>query len=222
MTIIRRFFVCFVVFFRMMRVVFQVVYGVWKISYAPQPMISIFGGSRLQPDSLYARWAYELANKCVVAGISVLTGGGAGIMEAASCGAISGKAKAVSIGIGVKELGEGKNPCVQEYFELDYFFARKWLLTHNSMAFVVFPGGFGTLDELSEVLTLVQTNKLPRVPIILFGREYWDYFMKWVTVEALEHGLISKENLQLFTVTDDLGEAFKLICVKCKPFAQGA
>lgn len=212
---LHRLFLCGSFFFKFLRVNFQLVYGIWKISRVSKPLISIFGGSRLKPDSLYAKRAFELANKCVLASISVLTGGGSGVMEAASCGAITEKTKALSIGIGVKELGEGKNSCVQEYFELDYFFARKWLLTRYSSAFVVFPGGFGTMDELSEVLTLIKTKRLPRVPIILFGKEYWDYFMRWIMVEVLEHGLISREDLLLFTVTDDLDEAFCLIQEEC-------
>jgi len=121
-----------------------------------------------------------------------------------------------SIGIGVKELGEGKNPCVQEYFELDYFFARKWLMTRHSQAFVIFPGGFGTMDELAEILTLVQTKKLGRVPIVLVGVEYWRDFMEWLKYSALVHGLIVKEDLELFTLTDDIDKVFALVCKECE------
>lgn len=163
----------FAIFNRLMRITSQLMYGVWKIKEIKTPIISIFGGSRFSTDAEYAKQAHILAKKIVEEDISVMTGGGPGIMEAASCGAIAiGKNNAVSIGIGVKELGEKVNPCVQHYFELETFSARKWLLTHYSVAFVVFPGGFGTLDELAEVLTLIQTKQLPPVPIVLIGHEY--------------------------------------------------
>jgi len=191
---------------------FELVSGIWKISRMKGPIVSIFGGSRLNLSDPYAQMASKLAQIFVQNGISVMTGGGPGIMEAASCGAIAiGKKGVVSLGIGVTELGEGRNPCVQEYLELDNFAARKWLLTHYSVGFIIFPGGFGTLDELAEVLTLVQIKRLPRVPIILIGKEYWHFFMHWLTSEAMSHGLISVENFRLFSVTDNLDEAFKLI-----------
>jgi len=198
------------------QVFFQLFYGIWKISSIPQPMISIFGGARLQKDDHYFKQAQQLAQQLVETDISVLTGGGSGIMEAANCGAVpknGGKGK--SVGIGVQDLGEGKNPCVQEYFDLKFFFARKWLLTRYSSAFIVFPGGFGTMDELSEVITLIQTKKLGHVPIVLIGKEYWKPFIKWATDEALKHGLVSKKDIALFTVTDDLDEAFCLVRDEC-------
>jgi len=156
-----------------------------------------------------------LAKKLVEADISVLTGGGAGIMEAASCGAIPTQGSGHSLGIGVTDLREPRNPCVQEYFELDYFFARKWLLTHYSIAFVVFPGGFGTLDELFEVLTLMQTKQLKRAPIVLIGKEFWAPFMGWLIDQALRHGTIAEQDVQLFSVTDDLEEAFCTVSNTC-------
>lgn len=191
---------------------FELITGIWKISGITKPIVSIFGGSRFNLSDPYAQMASKLAQIFVQNGISVMTGGGPGIMEAASCGAIAiGKKGVVSLGIGVTELHERKNPCVQEYLELDNFAARKWLLTHYAVGFIVFPGGFGTLDELAEVLTLIQTKKLPRVPIVLIGKEYWHYFMHWLTAEAMSHGLITMDNFSLFKVTDNLEEAFSLI-----------
>lgn len=198
---------------------FQVVYGVWKLSALSKPRITIFGGGRLDQKTKYTQQAFDLAERFVENGVTVLTGGGAGVMHAANCGALSktkGKKHVKSVGIGVKELGEGQNPCVQEYFELEYFFARKWLLTRYSVAFIIFPGGFGTLDELAEVITLVQTKKLPRVPIILFSKSYWKDFMEWIHFSAIEKGLIKKEHLELFTVTDDLDEVFDIIHEFCE------
>ena len=183
----------------------------------PAPRVSIFGGARLKTDDAYFKQASEVADRLVDAGISVLTGGGPGVMQAASCGAFqSAEAKGKSMGISVKDLGEGKNPCTHEYLELDYFFARKWLLTRYSVGFVVFPGGFGTLDELAEVLTLIQTKKLARVPIVLIGEEYWGAFVSWIKDEAIDHGLISVEDLALFTVTDNLEQAFCVLRDECK------
>lgn len=214
--IFKRLRLCSSVFYRLFKVQLQLVCGIWKIADIPKPTVSIFGSARLHKEDPYAQKAHKLANMFVENGISVLTGGGPGIMEAASCGAIArngGRGK--SIGISVKDLGEGRNSCVQEYFELEYFFARKWLLTRYSVAFVVFPGGFGTLDELTEVLTLIQTNKLSRVPIVLIGKEYWGPFMRWVTEEALKHGAINQDDAQLFTVIDDVDEAFCFVRDEC-------
>ncbi len=208
--------ICLREFFSLIRVFWQLMYGIWKVSMLPEPIVSIFGGARVKGDDTYFRQAHELAQKLVEGDISVLTGGGPGIMEAASCGAIIPKtSKAKVMGIGVTDLGEKPNQCVQEYFELDYFFARKWLLTRYSQAFVVFPGGFGTLDEMAEVLTLIQTKKLQRVPIALIGTEYWKLFMRWLKEEALKHGTIDERDLALFTVTDDLEKVFCLVRDEC-------
>jgi uncharacterized protein (TIGR00730 family) len=194
----------------------QVLYGTWRITRLQRPIISIFGGAQMNPHDAYSHKAHDLANKLVDAGISIMTGGGPGIMQAASCGAIRKTRSLTSIGIGVTEIDEGKNPCVQEYFELSNFASRKFLLTHFSIAFIIFPGGFGTLDELAEILTLIKTKKLPPVPIVLIGKEYWKYFMQWLREESLIHGLITREDFTLFTLTDDLQEAFNLVCQLCK------
>lgn len=206
---------CVSLTFNLIRVFGQLIYGAWRISKVPMPIVSIFGGSRLKKNDFYFGKAFELANRFVTSGISVLTGGGPGVMEAASCGAAKPGKRGMSVGISVRDLGEGRNPCAQEYFELDFFFARKWLLTRYSSAFIVFPGGFGTMDELSEVLTLIQTNKLKRVPIVLFGKEYWQPFIDWLHKEALKHGLIKQKDLDLFTFTDDLEVAFCVARDEC-------
>ena len=192
----------------------QLIRGIWKITRLKGPIVSIFGGSRFPINDPYAKQAHMLAHKLVSSNINIMTGGGPGIMQAASCGAVHSK-KSISIGIGVKELGEGKNPCVTEYFEVNYFSTRKWLLTHYSIAYVVFPGGFGTLDELAEVLTLIKTKKLHAVPIILIGQEYWQSFMLWLKKEALFHGVVTEDNLKLFSITDDLEQAVCLVEKTC-------
>jgi hypothetical protein len=214
---LKRIAIIFQIAWSAIKVFFQLLYGAWKISALKQPIVTVFGGSRFKPDHPYVKKAQQLAQKLLEADISILNGGGPGIMEAASCAMDLSKIKnAKSIGIGVTGLKEMHNPCVHEYFELNYFFARKWLLTRYSKAFIVFPGGFGTLDELAEVITLIQTKQSPRVPIVLFGVEYWDDFMVWVKKEALEHGLIAKEDLALFTLTDDLEQVFCLVRDECK------
>lgn len=214
----QRLWVCASLFFKLMRVWVQLLYGAWKVSSLPKPIVSIFGGSRLRQDNIYATQAVQMAQWLIEHNISVLTGGGRGIMEAASYGALHNNGgKGRSMGIGVRDLGEKvRNPYVKEYFMLDYFFARKWLLTRYSVAFIVFPGGFGTLDELSEVLTLILTGKMKRVPIVLIGEEYWRPFMQWVTQEALKHGAVEQEHIKLFTVTDNLYQAFCLVRDECK------
>jgi uncharacterized protein (TIGR00730 family) len=98
---------------------------------------------------------------------------------------------------------------------LDFFFARKWLLINYSGAFIVFPGGFGTLDEFTEVITLIQTKKLAQVPIVLIGKDYWYPFLEWATNEGFGHGLIDKTALELFIITDDIEQAFRLVRDTC-------
>jgi len=201
---IRRFVFCSHALWSLLGTITQLVYGMWRIGGLTPPFVSIFGGARLKQTDYYALTAHELAQQLVDANISVLTGGGPGIMEAANCGAIYGKrGTGRSIGIGVRDLNEPRNICVQEFIMMNQFWARKWLLTRYSSAFIVFPGGFGTLDELGEVLTLLQTNKLPPVPIILVGVEFWKPLMQW-SLEALHHGLVNQREINLFVMTDDM------------------
>ena len=195
----------------------QLLYGMMRMSrYAP-PFVSIFGSARLKQSDSYAVQAHEVAQRLVDADVSVLTGGGAGIMEAANCGAIySHKGKGRSIGIGVRDLDEEPNTCVQDFIQINQFWARKWLLTRYSSAFIIFPGGFGTLDELFEVLTLMQTRRTPKAPIVLVGTEYWKPFIEWCVQEAFKHGAVSKEEIDLFFVTDTIDEVFNHALNLCK------
>jgi uncharacterized protein (TIGR00730 family) len=195
----------------------QLVYGAWKISALPQPIISIFGGSRLKKDSPYLQQAHILANMLIEQNISVITGGGPGIMEAASCGASHAQPGIIrTMGIGVIGLkGEEKpNRYVRNALLMDYFFARKYLLINYSLGFVVFPGGFGTMDELTELLTHIQTGKLKPAPIILIGTEFWKDFFKWIEV-AREHALLSHEETDLITITNDLERAVQILKNQC-------
>lgn len=199
----------------------QLLHGVWRISRLPQPVVTIFGGARFTQEDPYAKKAHELAKKLVQNKISVLTGGGPGIMAAANCGALEGLGKTnkvKSIGITVKGLGtkEELNKCAQELITVDYFFTRKWLMVHNALAFAIFPGGFGTLDELGEIVTLMQTKKLPGVPIVLIGVEYWKPFIAWLQSEPLKHGLIAQQDLDMLQVTDDIDEAVEILKERCE------
>lgn len=204
----------FILFFHLLHTVIQMIYGAWRISKLHMPIVTIFGSARMTSTTPYAKKAQELGQRFIDADISILTGGGPGIMEAAVCHSkYEGKAR--SIGIGVRGVEDRPNMCATEYFELEYFFARKWLLTEFSSAFVIFPGGFGTLDEMAGVLTLIQTKKLKQVPMVLIGKEYWGPFVEWVQKEALVHGAVKSEELEFFYVTDDLDDAFCFVQSKC-------
>jgi uncharacterized protein (TIGR00730 family) len=206
----------------------RLLWGMWKLTKLPQPAITVFGGARVRLDSEIGMKAKELATKLVGDGFSIITGGGPGIMEAANFGAIEylrecdlssplcSKRKLVSAGIGLIRLNnEQANPYVQENIVMEHFFARKWLLVRYSVGFIVFPGGFGTLDELFETVTLVQTNRMARTPIILVDRDYWKPLMEWVTTRALPEGLLSAEDTHLIQVVDTVDEALEIIRKEC-------
>ncbi|OQA32831.1 MAG: LOG family protein YvdD [Candidatus Dependentiae bacterium ADurb.Bin331] len=199
----------------------QLIYGVWKVSKLPHPIVTIFGGSRFAQENKYTRQAHELAHKLVERNISVITGGGPGIMQAASCGAMEvikkNKSRARTLGITVSGLeSEGINECiVDDYITTDFFFARKWLMINYSVAFAVFPGGFGTLEELSEVLTLMQTKKLASVPIVLIGSDYWKPLLDWWLGYAVKEKLIVEMEMKLLVVVDDIDQAVELLKHQC-------
>ena len=205
-------------FFNTMHSNFQLIRGVWKISKIKGPIVSIFGGAQLPIDDIYTQQAHLLAQKIVALHINIMTGGGTGIMQAANCGALKNQ-QTMSIGIGIKEFEE-KNPCMKQYIEVNQLYIRKWLLTHYSMAYVIFPGGYGTLDEFSELLTLMKIKKLQLAPIVLIGKEYWQGLIDWLYTEGLSHGVVTKEQLDLFTITDDLNKALCLIEYTCKQKTQ--
>lgn len=209
--------VLFNTFWHLSKVLVQMLYGTWRVSKLDHPIVTIFGSARFKQDDPYALQAALISEKILDADISVLTGGGPGIMEAASCAVVPMSAKRTrNIGIGVKGLSQGKNHCVGEYFELNYFFARKWLLTKFSSAYIVFPGGFGTMDEMFEVLTLIQTRKMERKPIILMGVEFWGGLLDWLNSEVKVHGAIDMRELELFVITDDVDKAFEIVQKACK------
>lgn len=195
---------------KLFKAFWQLYYGFWKISGLPHPIVTIFGGSRFLFESKYAKLAHDLAQQLVTHDISVITGGGPGIMAAANCGAAhrkKGTSGIRSIGITVKGIPGQLNMCAEDMITVDYFFVRKLLMVDFSAAFAVFPGGFGTIDELGEVLTLMQTKQLPGKPIVLIGKAYWQPFIQWLQEQGLQERVIEKNDLELFYVTDELEDA---------------
>lgn len=177
------------------------------------PCVSIFGSARSEPGDKYYEMAVKTANLITQQGFGVITGGGPGIMEAANKGAAEGKGKSVGLGITLP-YEQGVNEFVDPMYEIDfnYFFARKVMFVKYAQGFVVFPGGFGTLDEFFEALTLIQTRKIGRFPIILMGSEYWRGLIEWIKKDMIEAGTISPGDIDLFHITDDAEEAVSIIC----------
>lgn len=177
------------------------------------PCISIFGSARTKPDSEYYDLAVETADKITRKGFGVITGGGPGIMEAGNKGAQQADGKSVGLGISLP-FEQGINQHVDPAFTINfnYFFVRKVMFVRYAQGFVVFPGGFGTLDELFESLTLIQTRKISQFPIILFGSKYWSGLVDWMETTMMEWGTISEKDADLFHVTDSTDEAVEIIC----------
>ena len=175
-----------------------------------QPAVAIFGSARTTPEHPYYKVAEEVARRLSDAGFSVISGGGPGIMEAANKGAFAGKSP--SVGLNIKLPHEQSNNAYQDISHtFQHFFARKVMFVKLSAAFVMMPGGFGTLDELMEVLTLVQTGKVRRLPIILVNSTYWKGLLDWMRGQMLADGMIGSEDLDLIRVIDDPREVVDAI-----------
>ena len=188
---------------------FRILKGAWKISKLKKPIVTVFGGSKLSQDHAYAQQAHDLGALLISNGISVITGGGPGIMRAANCGAFDTERGAQSIGISVDGLPhEPRHKYTDQMIVVKHFFARKWLLTRYATAFAVFPGGFGTLDELFEIATLMQEERLSPIPLVLVGRNYWKPLLAWIEL-AVKEGLVLQQDADLLFVTDDIQEAFE-------------
>jgi len=174
------------------------------------PAVSLFGGARVPRDHRYYADAQRLAAALAKAGFSIITGGGPGMMEAANLGAreVGGR----SIGLNIKLPWEQRaNEHVETSLLFDYFFVRKVMFVKYSCGFVGLPGGFGTLDEIFEAITLKQTGKMPPFPVVLFGRSFWAGLLEWLSDEPLRLGAISESDLALFHVTDSPQEVADLI-----------
>jgi hypothetical protein len=176
------------------------------------PCVSIFGSARTKPDNDFYVMAEEIAAKLVRHGYGVITGGGPGIMEAGNKGAKKQNGKSVGLNIELPHE-QGSNIYIDpdKLISFDYFFVRKVMFVKYSQGFVVMPGGFGTLDELFEAITLIQTNKIGRFPIVLVGREFWSGLMDWIKSTMLGAGNISPKDLDLINIVDTPTEAVKVI-----------
>src|SRR5918998_673542 len=170
------------------------------------PAVSVFGSARTPPDSPEYALGLEIGRKLVAAGYAVITGGGPGTMEAANRGAV--EAGGVSVGLGIELPFEQRmNDWVDIGVNFRYFFVRKTMFVKYSCGFIALPGGFGTLDELFEALTLVQTRKVTSFPVVLMGGDYWGGLLEWLKTSLLGTGKIAPQDLDLIIVTDDVDEA---------------
>jgi len=174
------------------------------------PAVSVFGSARTRPEDPAYAMGVQLGRALVEAGYAVITGGGPGAMEAANKGAF--EAGGTSVGLGIElPFESGLNRYVDLGVNFRYFFARKMMFVKYARGFVVLPGGFGTLDELFEALTLVQTRKVTSFPIVLLGVGYWSGLVQWLRETAHVHGTIGPADLQLLHLTDDVSEAVRLV-----------
>lgn len=177
------------------------------------PCISIFGSARVKPGSKYYELAVEAASAISDNGFGIITGGGPGIMEAANKGAYNSDGKSVGLGIDLpKEQGVNRYVSPNYIINFRYFFVRKVMFVKYAQGFIVLPGGFGTLDELFETITLIQTEKIMKIPIVLIGKEYWKGLIDWIEDQLVDNGYIHKNDLNLFRITDNVDEAVKFIC----------
>lgn len=173
--------------------------------------VTFWGSARTQPNDPYYKAAEELAAKLAKRGFSIISGGGPGIMEASNVGAY--KVGGQSVGLNIQLPFEQKlNPYTTESLNFDFFFSRKVMLTFASEVYVYFPGGFGTLDEFFEIVTLIQTKKIEPIPVVLYGREYWEPLVRFFEKELVrKFKTINPEDLEIFHVVDSVDEAYKYI-----------
>ena len=177
------------------------------------PCVSIFGSARTHKDDKYYKLATEIAEKIVELGFGVITGGGPGIMEAANKGAKLALGSSVGLNIDLP-FEQSENPYIDDdkSLDFDYFFVRKVMFMKYAQAFVVMPGGFGTLDELFEAITLIQTKKAEKFPVILVGKSFWDGCLKWIKEElSVNHKYISEKELELISVVDEADDVIKIL-----------
>ena len=174
------------------------------------PSVSIFGSARLKPSHPWYKLTVEVAKTLSQAGFSVVSGGGPGIMEAANVGAKQGKGYSVGLNIVLPH-----EECTNEHQDISirfrHFFTRKVMFVKYASAYIVMPGGFGTLDELAEILALIQTEKTRRIPVILMVRSFWEDLLKWFDSQLVKENTISKEDMELYTVVETAEEALDVI-----------
>src|SRR4051812_4522180 len=190
---------------RVMRIMGEFIEGFDNLATVDRG-VSIFGSARTSPDDPQYLAAQEVARLLAVAGFTIITGAGPGIMEAANKGAKEGNGRSIGCNIELP-FEQGANPYVDTLVNFRYFFVRKTMFIKYSSAFIIFPGGFGTLDEAFEALTLIQTGKIYQFPVILFGRHYWAGLIRWLQSRVLKERKISPGDMDLMLLTDDPAEA---------------
>ena len=205
---------------RVMRIMGEFIEGFDTLASVDKA-VTIFGSARSGPDDPHYDAATETARLLAKAGFAIITGAGPGIMEAANKGARAGGGRSIGCNIELP-FEQGANPYVDTLVNFRYFFVRKTMFIKYSVAFIIFPGGFGTLDELFEALTLIQTGKIYRFPVILFGRYYWAGLLRWLQARVLTEGKISEGDLDLMLVTDDPAEAVQAIVAAYKSLGKTA
>lgn len=174
------------------------------------PAVAVFGSSRMGPGSHYYEKAVELGKKLSSEGVAVITGGGPGIMEGANRGAKEGTGKSVGLNIEIP-VNQHPNKYQDVPMHFRYFFVRKLMFVKYSMAFIIFPGGFGTMDEMFEALTLVQTKKIEKFPIILVGKDYWRGLVEWFQSTLLTNNAVDPEDMDIFTLVDEVEDVCAII-----------
>ncbi|MFH1023027.1 MAG: TIGR00730 family Rossman fold protein [Planctomycetota bacterium] len=194
---------------RMFRIIAELVEGFEEMGRIG-PAVSIFGSARTRPSDSEYKLATKTARLLANAGYGIITGGGPGIMEAANRGATQGGGLSVGLNISLP-YEQMANPYARKILHFRYFFVRKVMFVKYADAFVVLPGGYGTLDEFFEAITLIQTRKIKRFPVILMGKAYWSGLLRWLRTSMLRHGNISKEDLAIFQIVDRPEDAVRLI-----------
>jgi len=194
---------------RMFHIIAEFVEGFEALADCP-PSVSIFGSSRAHPDDEVYQKAEHVAQLLGENGFGVITGGGPGVMEAANKGAALAGGRSIGLNIQLPNEQE-PNPYTNLSLSFRYFFVRKVMFVKYAVAYIIFPGGFGTMDELFESVTLIQTQKIKPFPVILVGSEFWKGLLDWVKTVVLKEGKISPSDLDIFQVVDDPSEILKII-----------
>lgn len=184
------------------------------------PCVAIFGSARTKPGDKYYEMAVEIAEKLTDYGFGIITGGGPGIMEAGNKGAQKGGGISVGLNINLP-FEQHFNPYIDhdKNIEFEYFFVRKTIFMRYAQGYIAMPGGFGTLDELSEAITLIQTNKMVDFPVVLVGKEYWKGLIDWFKKTLLKDGMIAEEDFDIFHIVDTADDAVKIIKEFYKKYA---
>jgi len=197
---------------RIFKIMSEFVEGFEKLSRIG-PCVTIFGSARTPPEHKYFKVAEEIAFKLTQFGYGIITGGGPGIMEAGNLGAMRGKGRSVGLNINLP-FEQSANPFIDadKLITFDHFYVRKTMFVKYSQGFIVLPGGFGTMDEMFEALTLIQTEKIGKFPIVLVGKMYWDGLLKWIKdVMLKQYAYINEADLDIFSIVEDADSAVEII-----------